>query len=410
MRRKQYILPQLGSRLLNNNRGAVAIVFALSIPVVAAGAAYGLEVGAWYYDQLKLQQAADAAAYVAAMEDRAGATPSAISAAAQSAAAKDGFTTATDTLTLNTPPTSGPNQNANSAEVILTRTETRYFSAVFSNSPVTVTARAVATFSTAADACVLALDPSVSDAVTFSGSSTVSFTGCDVMANSISNSAIYSQGATTVTVPCLMTVGNVSINSGVTETVCKSPMTQLAPVADPYKNVPDPPVDGACMPGNVITGPGHWCGGGKLGPSPLPAGMYIIDGGSLTANGGANVSGSGVTFFLTNNASLTFNGNATLNFSAPTSGTYSGMLFMGSPSNSSSSLIKFNGTAGSVLTGAIYFPSQAVSYLGDMVGANGCTQIVADTVAWSGNANLSADCAAYGMSSKQVGGVVKLAE
>ena len=86
------------------------------------------------------------------------------------------------------------------------------------------------------------------------------------------------------------------------------------------------------------------------------------------------------------------------------------MLFFGSRSNSSSSLIKLNGTAGSVLTGALYFPSQPVSYLGDMVGSNGCTQVVAKTIAWSGNANLAADCTAYGMGALAVGGVVKLVE
>ncbi|QUD89387.1 pilus assembly protein TadG-related protein [Phenylobacterium montanum] len=382
------------------------------MPVIAAGAALGLEVGSWYYDQLKLQQAADAGAYAAAMEDREGASSGVMSSAAQAAAASDGFTTVTDTFTMNTPPTSGPNQNANSAEVILKRQETRYFSAVFSSTPVYVTARAVATFTTAANACVLALDPSVSQAVYFSGSSTVSFSGCNVMANSISNSAIYSQGATTVTVPCLMSAGGVALNALVTQTSCKSAMTNLAPVADPFRSVPEPTVSGSCQPSSGKTlQPGRYCGGLALnGTVNLKPGVYIIDGGSLTANGSANITGSGVTFFLANNASLTFNGNASLNLSAPTSGTYSGMLFFGSRSNTSSSLIKLNGTAGSVMTGAIYFPSQPVSYLGDMAGANGCTQVVALTVAWSGNANLAANCTAYGMNNLQVGGVVKLAE
>ena len=62
------------------------------------------------------------------------------------------------------------------------------------------------------------------------------------------------------------------------------------------------------------------------------------------------------------------------------------------------------------MTGAIYFPNQAVAYTGNFQGANGCTQVVARTVQWSGNANLAVDCSAYGMNPLPVGGVVKIVE
>ncbi len=45
----------------------------------------------------------------------------------------------------------------------------------------------------------------------------------------------------------------------------------------------------------------------------------------------------------------------------------------------------FNGTASSKLTGTIYFASWIVNYLGNFSGVNGCTQVVAATVRWSGN-------------------------
>jgi hypothetical protein len=96
-------------------------------------------------------------------------------------------------------------------------------------------------------------------------------------------------------------------------------------------------------------------------------------------------------------ASLSMNGNATVNLSAPTSGPYSGILFFGDRSVSGNTY-SFNGTASSVMTGALYFPTEAVSYNGNFSGANGCTQIVADTVSWSGNANFNVNCSSYGMS------------
>jgi hypothetical protein len=81
--------------------------------------------------------------------------------------------------------------------------------------------------------------------------------------------------------------------------------------------------------------------------------------------------------------------------SAPTSGNYSGVLFYGDRTGTSASST-FNGTATSLLTGAIYFPRQQVNYLGNFSGKNGCTQVVADTIQWSGNSSINQDCTPFG--------------
>lgn len=397
---------------LSDRTGNIATIFALSAPLVLGGAAFGVETGTWYFEQVKLQQMADTAAYAAAVDNRAGKTSTVMLASAKSAATDNGFDSSSDSLTLNTPPTTGSNKNTNSSEVLLTRTEQRFFTQFFDTSAVVLKARAVATYVSSANACILALDPSASQAVYFSGSSTIKLVGCNVMADSISGSSIYSQGATTVSVPCLMTAGDVSINAAVSQTACTSSMTQLAPVADPFRTVTEPTVSGNCQNSNGNTlQPGRYCNGLSLnGSVNLKPGTYIIDGGTLKANGNAVITGSGVTFYLANNAQVSFNGNATLTLTPPTSGTYSGMLFFGSRSNSTATSITLNGSAASTMTGAIYFPNQTVSYIGDFQGANGCTQVVARIVQWSGNSNLAVDCSAYGMSPLPVGGVVKLVE
>src|SRR5215469_3441203 len=53
-----------------NDKGNVAIIVALCLPVVVGGAAFGIETGFWRYDQVRVQQAADAAAYAGAVVDR----------------------------------------------------------------------------------------------------------------------------------------------------------------------------------------------------------------------------------------------------------------------------------------------------------------------------------------------------
>ncbi len=70
-------------------------------------------------------------------------------------------------------------------------------------------------------------------------------------------------------------------------------------------------------------------------------GTYIIDGNKgLTINGGATVTGTGVTFYLTGSANVTINGGTgsapTVQFSAPNSGTYAGVLFWQAPGDTSS--------------------------------------------------------------------------
>ena len=129
----------------------------------------------------------------------------------------------------------------------------------------------------------------------------------------------------------------------------------------------------------------------------LASGTYFISGGDFSINGNANVSGESVTIYLDGDARVSMNGTSTVNLTAPTSGEYSGILFFGDRENSGSQANKFNGTADATLTGALYFASQEVKYLGNFAGTSGCTRIVAGTIDWSGNADFSQDCTSLGM-------------
>lgn len=135
----------------------------------------------------------------------------------------------------------------------------------------------------------------------------------------------------------------------------------------------------------------------------LNPGVYIIDGkyGNLSFNGGS-VTGSGVTFVLTKTsgnqyASLTWNGNLSINVTAPTSGLFSGVVVYDTHSKKSDRLT-INGTSSTYFGGAIVAPGMGVSFTGTGVSGNGhnCTQIVGDTVQFSGNSTVGSDCSTYG--------------
>ena len=373
----------------------VATIFALTLPIVVGAAGFGVETSYWYYNSLRLQATADAAAYAGALEQISGSDKPTIVAAATQSAASNGL--GSGTIVVNTPPASGPNTAKKAVEVIVGQNLDRMFTSLFTQGQVPEQARAVALITNASKACVLALDPSASQAALFSGNTSVKLIGCSVMSNSIASDAIKLQGSAGLQADCLITAGGVSLSNPVT-TVCAAPITQALPAADPFSDLPAPAASNPCQNANKSTlKPGTYCSGLSLsGTVTLQPGVYVIQSGDFKVNANANVSGDGVTIYLAGSSRVSMNGNATVSLSAPTSGTYSGVLMYGDRT-SIGGQSTFNGTATSLLTGALYFPKQQVNYLGNFSGQNGCTQVVADTIQWSGNSTINQDCTSLGM-------------
>src|SRR4029079_1257869 len=360
-------LKQALALLKHNERGSTAVVVALTMPLIAGGAAMGVETTFWYYKDLEVQAAADAAVYTAALEKRAGSDAAAMTAAAKTTATENGFQQAIGTAEINSPPKTGTHQNSKSVEVILRETQPRFFSSLFLLTPVVVAGRAVASYQDSGSACILALHKSASKAALFSGSSTSTFKNCSVMSNSLASDAVTVQGSGKLQTSCIYSAGGVSLGGGTTLVDCKTAQTDLPPVGAPYADLPVPTATGPCRnTGGANLQAGSYCSGMSLsGTKTLQPGVYVISGGDLKINANANISGSGVTFYLTGGARVSMNGNATVNLSAPTSGDYSGVLFFGDRTDSGASKNTFNGTASSQLTGAIYFASQTVQFLGN---------------------------------------------
>lgn len=387
--------------------GNVAILFALLLPVVVGGAGLGVETAYWRFKQLQLQAAADAAAYAGAVEKRGGSPDTRVASVASDTAALNGFSPGAIQV-------KGPSSGAgasNTVEVVLEMDLSRFFTAYFTTAPVHLRARSVAVYTASSDACVLALDPSASNAVLVSGSAQLTLKGCSVMANSVSDQAITVQGSGELTSPCVISGGGVSLGSGATLTSCPGPIRQAPRAADPYKDLPEPAQSTPCAStGGAVLQPGTYCNGLTLtGNVTLSPGVYVITGGDLKINANADVSGSGVTLYLDGASRLSLNGTATLNLSAPTSGVYSGVVMFGDRTSVGGRNV-INGTADSKLTGAVYFPAQQVAYLGNFSGQMGCMQVVARTVEWSGHADMSVDCTSLGIKTVPALSAVRLTE
>lgn len=416
--------------------GAVGILAAFLFPVLIGGAGLGAETGYWYFKQRDLQHAADVAAHAAGVRKRAGDSKTKIDAAALRMASASGFSLPIGQITVNTPPTTGDQVgNKNSAEVIVTQHLPRLFSSIYSHTPVLIKARAVAHISGGSKACVLALSPSQSAAVNVSGSATLALGGCDVASNSLAADAFLLSGSSaSLSTGCVYTVGQATVTTRLTLTTCDAIRENAPVVLDPYASVPQPAVTGTCRNKNVGTPTTattltptetdangvplmRFCGGLDLkGQVTFNPGIYIIDGGSFTMNGGSlnstsnvQIAGSGVTFFLANGARLNLAGNVFFNVSAPTGGPYSGLLFFGGREATGVSH-KLAGTSGSVLQGAIYVPASDIQFSGNSAASGGCTQIIGNTVTFTGTSSLKSSCASAGTKDILESQTVKLVE
>jgi hypothetical protein len=208
----------------------------------------------------------------------------------------------------------------------------------------------------------------------------------------------------------LARVGGVSVGGSCSLTLndCPRLVEDAHEFIDPYEGTPLPDITQPCQPQTTFSGPsgstynitpGRYCGGLQaLRNVNLAPGVYVIDGGDLSVGSYGSLQGSGVTFFLTNNAGLSVAGTSDVQISAPTSGPYSGVVIFADPDNSSTLEYNINGNSDSYINGAIYAPSGTVVINGSSTsGGGGCTQVVSRLVRIAGEASLGSDCVGTGV-------------
>jgi hypothetical protein len=402
-------------QFLCSREGNIAIISGFMLPVLVGFCGLATESAFWYYRHREMQASADIAAFGGAVVLRNGGNSGAVQTAATASAAANGWEQAIGTIVVHTPPTSGAYQNNLSVEVLLTENQPRYFTKLFyGNEPMTISVRAIGTYATSGSACFLTLHPNASHAMEFWGNSTANFLSCNVVSNSTNIAGLAVGGSANVTVPCAQSAGGAAITANLSLTQCASVTVNVEPTPDPYATLPEPTTQMAmpCVNAPVlgVWPPGRHCGGVAINDAQTFApGIHVIDGGELRFNANANVTATGVMFFLTNGARMQFNGGAHLNISAQTSGTYSGIAFFGDRDTSYDSNT-LNGNGSSVITGAVYMPSQHVDFSGNFSGYNNCMQLVSSTMRYTGNSTFGTNCAGTGLYQIPTPGIVALVE
>ena len=401
------VLPAWRSR-----RGGVAIIVAITLVVLIGFVALGTEVVSLLMTSRQMQAAADLAALAAATARTLG-YPTAYAneavALARDAGFVNGATNPTTTVAVNSPPVSGAySGNAAAVQVVITQVRPMLLSGLSHNAAYTLTTKATG-LTGEPGACVLALDGSVASAISADNGYNIVLTNCGIAANSSSSSAIRLTGGADLYASWLNVVGNISVSNGATVNISGATRTGGTAVANPYAARVPPTPGGTCLNGALSSGggtlsPGTYCTGISApgGTVTLQAGTYVLKDSDFNVSGGATVNGTGVTIVLTttgtgaNIGKVTINNNATVNLTAPTTGTLSGMVLFQDIRAPSTSISNFTGAKAITLNGAVYFPNTTLNFVNGTSLGGACTQVIARMIYFAANTALSGNCTGYG--------------
>jgi Flp pilus assembly protein TadG len=395
-----------------NERGNALVIAAATLPMVIGAAAISVDLVQVSLARRQLQRSADSSALAGAhalVQQRQ------VAASVNHDLALNNDVTLSASPIIQNAPASGPYAgNIRAVRVVLSAQRPVPFISVFSGATMTVSAEATAAIVYAGKFCVVSLETGNVTGINFGGNTTANL-GCGVISNSRSPSAVTAGGSAVVVASPVAAVGGVPASGGYVGDTRLMPYSPPQP--DPFLALPTPTVPANCQneykvqpnqsaPTPTPSSPGVYCFRGMdfKGTVTLPPGIYIVDGGSLSFGSQANVTGTGVTFVLTSRtavsdpssiAVLSMNGGAQINLTAPTSGTYAGVLMYQdrrAPMGSS----QVNGNSSSSFQGAFYFPAQQLTFNGTTGMQTQCLQLVARRISFSGNSHIQNSCPANG--------------
>ena len=239
-----------------------------------------------------------------------------------------------------------------------------------------ITVRSKSSFGPGSYTCMLALNPSAKNSLSFGGNATLKGTNCKVQSNSNNAVAVSLQGAASMSASEICAVGGAS-GSKYTPTPTNCPAK-----TDPYASLVMPIAAASCTAAftNVTVKNttknltlGSYCGGIAVqtgGTINLAPGLYIIKNGTLSAASNSTINApSGVTIYLTGAASkIDIASGATVTIKAPTSATadsttlpYKSIAIMQDRTTGVGNLNQISSKGGVNITGAFYTPAQALS-------------------------------------------------
>ena len=439
-------------KLFKDRRGNTIAIAAAAMPLVIGAAGLATDTIQWTLWKRQLQRAADSAA-IAGVYDRYNA-----------GGHTDNTTTAvTHDLTLNNRTWMGlktgyPQVNfpadsgvmTDQVQVTLAIQQPLPFSSFFMSAAPTIYAKSTAALlPQGGDACFEALDKSAVTALNFTGNAGIEAPDCDGFSNASGSNTSVAKGSSNVHLNTIGGVGGIQASSNFNVSAYRPYSPALD---DPFEDVNPSSSDMHCA--------GHWETHGHttswvndtLTESTDMANSFAADGvthancwtsmsvtsnttlnvpanfGPIYINGGdatiqGNFSCTACTIVLTNSdpsstatiGNIKVNAGSDINMTPPTDGTFKGIaIYQDRRAAFCTQCNKINGNSGSIIQGALYFPSQELEYNGTGNTTAQCTMFVAKRLNFSGNSATSnkfkklADCSSFGLPGGNTQDMVRL--
>jgi Flp pilus assembly protein TadG len=414
-----------------DRRGNVTVLMAFMLPPLIGALALGFEVGNWYLITRSMQNAADSAVVAAATNGGAS-----YATEARAVAAQYGYVNGTNNVTVSATNTAACPGGGNTCySVQITQTVPLFLAQVIhyggnatlgaNSSPAQqLTASAVSQSSTAQyTLCLLALASSGAQGITTNGAPKADLSGCNVMSNTsadchghdlkadngLAHSTDSGCGVNQISNVPTVTDPYVGLATHIPTNACAS-----YPQEPSKKKDPDLPASNLWSGSKSLSGNVQVCGDLQLNNDvtiDAQAGaVLVIENGQLDTNGHKlmTTSGSALTIVfsgdpLTPGYIHAPTGGGTLDFAAPTSGTWKGVAIYQDPNLSSGVDISAAGNSPTWnISGLVYLPHSSVTFSGAVdKSSNGqsCFVMVVDNITINGTGSIlrTGGCAAAGL-------------
>ena len=290
-------------------RGQIYVLMSLGIVALLGMAGLAADIGVIYGTRRQMQTAADAAAIAAANALQGSSSVAAgYQTAANDAASINGFTNSTNGVTITTTEVSCPGAASEQCvQVNIAQAVPTYFLRALGKSSISLDTVAIAG-GVNAPGCIYALDPSASEAVSFTGNVNIT-ASCGLIDDSSNSQGLYATGNGTIQTTSAGVAGNYNSASLGNMHFTPTPITGIAPAPDPLASLSQPSVPTCSQAATTHSGTETVSGNNatvNLSPGIYSSGISI----------GGNV---GTLNFLAGNFGngISFNGNlTTANFAA----------------------------------------------------------------------------------------------
>lgn len=346
--------------------GNVAIIFALTMPVLLLLMSLAVDYGIALGNRRMLQEAADAASLAGAKElslaDANRVNVGAVVDAVVAAYVKNNVKEGAPLVRVQSSVIDVPGQ-PQQVKVDIGQT----MPLAFKQTSIALKVTAVASIIGKPNLCLLALDPDDMGTIYIQQSAAIVGQNCSIFSNSRHSNGVKAFGSSLLSGNVICSAGGFS---GGKANYSPPPIPDCPQFSDPLVGRPEPTAAGCSETNLVLTNrttslsPGTYCGGLTINGNSsitLKPGIYIMKDGPLFVEGTSKFAGTNAGFYFTGpNARLFLDRLTTIDLSAPKDGMMSGILFFGSRSQSNIQHEILSDNAHNVL-GTIYFPSGNLS-------------------------------------------------